>query len=154
MDKRFLATTFVAIALLLGQSANVLVAALCPHLRTSQPSCETPLVATEGDHHDMDHVVMEHENAGFSGSATGEIAALVHSNGRCGHCAIHSRQKGSTASFQRSYFGNTSHPLMLLVNHSLDMPIFVSEALNLPSRAHGPPADGRSRHILIRVFRI
>ena len=154
MEKRFLATTFVAIALIVGQSANVLVTAFCPHLQSNQPSCETPSVQTEGDHHDMDHMVMGQETSGFSRSTAVEIAALVHSNGRCSHCAFHSRDSGSTASLQRSYFAKSSHELTLTVNQSLDRPIPVSEVLNLPSRAHGPPRGGRSRHVLISVFRI
>lgn len=154
MEKRFLATTFVAIALIVGQSANVLVTAFCPHLQSNQPSCETPSVQTKGDHHNMDHMVMEQETAGFSGSTAAEIAALVHSSGRCSHCAFHSRENGSTTSLQRSYFAKSSHELTLAVSHSLDRPIFISEALNLSSRAHGPPGGGRSRHILISVFRI
>jgi len=154
MEKRFLATTFLAITLILGQSANVLVAALCPHLQSNQPSCETPSVQTEGNHHDMDHMVVEQETAGFSGSTAVEIAALVHSSGRCSHCAVHSRESGSTASLQRSYFAKSSHELTLTVNQSLDRAIPVSEVLNLPSRGHGPPGGGRSRHILISVFRI
>ena len=154
MEKRILATTFLAITLILGQSANALVAALCPHLQFNQASCETPAVQTEGDHHDMDHMVMEQEAAGFSGSITGEMASLVHSRQRCSHCAVHSRESGSTASLQRPYFAKSSHELTLTVNHSLDRPIPVSEVLNLPSRAHGPPRGGRSRHVLISVFRI
>lgn len=154
MEKRFLATTFVAIALTLGQGANVLVAVLCPHLQSNQPSCETPSGQTEADHHNMDHMVMEHETAGGSDSTTTEIAALVSSNGPCNHCAVHSRQSGSTPSLQRPYFANSSHQLTRLVNHSLDRPIFISEALNLSSRAHGPPGGGRSRHILISLLRI
>lgn len=154
MEKRFLATTFVAIALIVGQSPNVMVTAFCPHLQSNQPSCETPSVQTEGDHHDMGHMVMEPQTAGFSESTAVEIAALVHSSGRCSHCAVHSRESGSTASLQRSYFAKSSHELTLTVNQSLDMPIAVSEALNPTSRAHGPPAGGRSRHILISVFRI
>lgn len=154
MEKRFLTTTFLAITLILGQSANALVAALCPHLQSNQASCETPSVQTEGDHHDMDHMVMEQETAGFSESTAVEIAALIHSSGRCSHCAVHSRESGTTASLQRSYFAKSSHELTLTVNQPLDSPILVSEALNLPSRAHGPPGGGRSRHILISVFRI
>ena len=154
MEKRFLAITFVAIALILGQSANVLVAALCPHLRSSQASCETPSRQTHGDHHNMDHMVTEQETAASRGSTTAEIATLVHSNGPCDHCAVHSRENGSTASIQRSYLANSPHQLVLVVNHSLQRPIFVSEALNLSSRAHGPPGGGRSRHILISIFRI
>lgn len=154
MEKRFLATTFVAIALIVGQSANVLVTAFCPHLQSNQPSCETPSVQTEGDPHDMDHMVMEQEPAGFSESTAVEIAALVHSNGRCSHCAFHSRESGSTATLQRSYLAKSCHELTLTMSQPLDRPIAVSEALNLASRAHGPPGGGRSRHILISLFRI
>ena len=152
--RRYLATTSVALALLLGQSANVLVAAFCPHLRSDQPSCDIPPVQAAGDHHGTDHVVMEQEAAEHFGSTAEESAAFVHSNGSCGHCAVHSRESGSTASLQRSYFASSSHELLLAVNHSLDRPIFVSEALNPTSRAHGPPGGVRSRHILISVFRI
>ena len=154
MEKRFLATTFVAIALIVGQSANVLVTAFCPHLQSNQPSCETPAVQTEGDHHDMDHMVMGQETSGFSRSTAVEIAALFHSNGRCSHCTFHSRESGSTASLQRPYFAKSSYEVTLTVNQSLDRPIAVSETLNPTSRAHGPPGGGRSRHILISVFRI
>ena len=82
MEKRFLATTFVAVALIVGQSTNVLVTAFCPHLQANQSSCETPSVQTEGDHHDMDHMVMERETAGFSGSTAVEttIARSPDSN--------------------------------------------------------------------------
>lgn len=154
MEKRFLATTFLAITLILNQSANVLVGAFCPHLQSNQTSCETPSEQTEGDHHDMHHKVVEQETAGVSGSTAVEIAALDHSNGRCSHCAFHSRDSGSTASLQRSYFAKSSHELTLTVNQSLDRPIAFSAALNLTSRAHGPPAGGRSRHLLVNVFRI
>ena len=75
MEKRFLATTFVAIALIVGQSANVMVTAFCPHLQSNQPSCETPSVQTEGHHHDKGHMVMEPQTAGFSESTAVENAA-------------------------------------------------------------------------------
>lgn len=154
MKGRFLATTFVALALILGQSANVLTAAFCPHVRFNQPSCETPSVQTEGDHHNMDHMVMEQETGRPSNSTAAESVTLAPSNGPCNHCAVHSRETGSTASLQRSYFANSLHESMPTVNHSLERPIFVSEALNLSSRAHGPPGGVRPRHILISVFLI
>lgn len=154
MPKRFLATTLLATALLFSQGGNLLVAALCPHLRTDMASCEKQASGALMSHEDMGHMgdgQMEHE-AAFRPS--GEAVALGQPTDPCSHCAVHSRTSSNTALFRASEAVKRS------VAHSIPVP--VSRVAPVPlslvpvptSRAHGPPGDSTSRHILINIFRI
>jgi len=133
MKKRFLVTTVVAITLLLGPCATVLVAGLCKYLQSNQNSCDTHPVKLEASH-GMDHMQMEPEQS-------------------CTHCAVHSRL-GNTGSLQRSSAAKRLHELTPIISESPSWAGFAAERWQLPSRAHGPPGDESSKHVLISVFRI
>jgi hypothetical protein len=153
MKLRFSATV-VALALMLGQSATVLVAGLCPYPRLNQSSCDNQPVDTQASHHDMDHMQMEPDTLPVTSSRTEQVEAVDTSNGSCSHCAIHARTNGSTASLQQFYIAKRSQDGTVAVKQSPDKSIVVYETLKLPSRAHGPPGSTSSRHILISIFRI
>lgn len=153
MKKRFLATTVVAITLLLGPGATVLVAGLCEHLQLNQGSCDSKVVETESGHHDMHHMQMEPATEPFFRFLTKQVGVLFISQQSCTHCAVHSRTGNSGVS-QRSSVATRSHELTPAVTEAPSAVVFASKRWKLPSRAHGPPGDASSKHVLISVFRI
>ena len=154
MKKRFFATTIVALAMVFSHGASVLAAGLCSHLPSNQRSCDSQPIDSNASHHDMDHMQMEPEALGFPGSSTRTIESVEGANGSCSHCAVHSRTNGNMSSLQQVYVASRSHDLTPAVTDSPVTSGFVSEALKLPARAHGPPGDAVSKHVLINVFRI
>lgn len=154
MKKRFFATAIVALALVFSHGASVLVAGLCSHLRSNQSSCDTQPIDHNASHHDMDHTQMEPEALGFSGSSARAIESVEGANGSCSHCAVHSRANGNTSSLRQMYVATRSHDLTVAVTDSSVTSGFISEALKLPARAHGPPGDVVAKYVLINVFRI
>ena len=151
MHKRFLATTVLAIALLLSQGGNFLVAALCPHLQTGMASCEAQLAKPTMSHEDLGHMEMEHEAVS---NGDPDAFAFGQPIGPCSHCAVHSRTNPNTASLRATEAANRSVDLNIPLNFSRVAPVTVSPAAVLTSRAHGPPGDSTRRHILINIFRI
>lgn len=160
MHKRLAATTVLGVALLFSQGANVLVAALCPHLRSPAEPCLTQAPKTDSDHQHMDHTEMdssEGESVSAEPSASGERSegvALSQPVGACPHCAMHSRTSFNPASFREIETAKRTSDLSIpLLVESI---IFehVSGAPNRVSRAHGPPGSELPRHVLINVFRI
>lgn len=160
MHKRLVSTVVLGIALLFSQGANVLVAALCPHLRSPAISCITQTPEPEVSHEHTDHMEMdstESESASEEPSDAGETSerfALTEPTGACPHCAMHSRSNSNPASFReletakRASHLNT--PLLvapIVVEHESAAPV-------VASRAHGPPGDQLPRHVLINVYRI
>lgn len=153
MHRPFVATTVIALALLFNQSAGLAVAALCPHLRSDKDSCDI-LTKAEPTHHEMDHMQMEAESAGFSGSQNGEAVAMGKQNGSCSHCAVHSRTNRNTASSQQSSVPQRSGELTISLGVAHIHLLPASQGPALSSRAHGPPGDAIARHVLLNTFRI
>lgn len=154
MHMRFLATIVLASALLFSQGGNLLVAALCPHLRMDMASCEQQAAAAPMSHEDMGHMddgQMEHEAAS---QPSGDAFALGQPTDPCSHCAVHSRTSSNTASLRASEAVKRSVALNTPVPVSRIAPVTLSLVPALTSRAHGPPGHSTSRYILINIFRI
>ena len=154
MHKRFLATTVLAAALLFSQGGNFLVAALCPHLQSGMASCETQRAGAPVSHEDlghMGHTEVEHEPAS---QPDAEAVALDHPIGPCSHCAVHSRKAPTSASLREAEAAKRLVDLNIPLHISRVAPVTVSPVPVLTSRAHGPPGEHISRHILINIFRI
>ena len=161
MHKRLAATAVLGIALLFSQGANVLVAALCPHLRSPSEPCitQTPepnLSLEHMDHMEMDSTESESvsEEEPSDSSETSERVALTQPTGTCPHCAMHSRSSTNPASFREIETAKRTSDLNISL---LVEPIVFeheSSAPILASRAHGPPGSELPRHVLINVFRI
>ena len=153
-------TTLLGIALLFSQGANVLVAALCPHLRSPAEPCIAEAPKTDGDHEHMDHTEMEFsegESVSAEPSTFGEApdgVALSQPVGACPHCAMHSRSSSNPSSFREIETAKRTSELNIPL---LVAPIVFEQESAAPiisSRAHGPPGDQLPRHVLINVFRI
>ena len=152
MHKRFLATFFLAAALLFSQGGNFLVAALCPHLRSGMASCRTQLAEPTTSHHkDMGHMGMEHETAA---NPDPDAVALGQPIGPCSHCAVHSRTNPNTASLRETEAPKRSVDQDTPLLFSGVSPVSVPPVSVLTSRAHGPPGELIPKHILINIFRI
>jgi hypothetical protein len=153
MHRRFVVTTVIALALLFSQSAGLVVAALCPHLRSDEDSCDIQTTA-EPSHHAMDHTQMEAESAGFSGSQNGAAVVIGKQNGSCSHCAVHSRTNRNTPSSQQSNVPQRLGELTITLDVARIHLVPASQAPALSSRAHAPPGDLIPRHVLLNTFRI
>lgn len=154
MHKRFLAITVLTAALLFSQGGHLLVAALCPHLRTGVASCETPQAKASMSHEDMGHganMEMEPEPATQPDSNASSLGQPVDA---CSHCAVHSRTTPNAVSLRETETAKRSIDFNIPLNVSGVAPAIVSPVAVLTSRAHGPPAEARPRHILINIFRI
>ena len=149
-NMRFIATTVLAATLLFSQGGNFLVAALCPHLRSATAACEIPRAETTS-HEDMGHMGIDHSSALNPGPTA---VAAGHGNGPCSHCAVHSSKNPNPASLRQTEVPKRSAELNLALHISPIAPLVVGPAPVLNSRAHGPPGESTTRHILINVFRI
>lgn len=160
MHKRLAATAVLGIALLFSQGANVLVAALCPHLRSPAEPCITQAPKTDSDDEHMDHTEMdsaEGESVSAEQSDSGEESdrvALSQPVGSCPHCAMHSRSSSNPASFREIETAKRTSDLNIPLLVELTVVEHASAAPNFSSRAHGPPGSELPRHLLINVFRI
>jgi len=160
MHKRLAATAVLGIALLFSQGANVLVAALCPHLGSPAEPCITQAPKADSDHEHMDHTGMdssERESVSAEPSTLGKAPdgfALSQPVGACPHCAMHSRSSSNRSSFREIETAKRTSELNIPL---LVEPIVFEQESAAPiisSRAHGPPGDQLPRHVLINVFRI
>lgn len=151
MNMRFLATTVLAATLLFSQGGVFLVASHCPHLRLATASCEIPLAETTSSHEDMGHMGMDHSSA-FN--AAPHAVAASHGNGPCSHCAVHSGKTPNPSSLRQTEVPQRSAELSIPLQSSTVAPVIIGPAAVLSSRAHGPPGESTSRHILISIFRI
>jgi hypothetical protein len=160
MHKRLAATTGLGVALLFSQGANVLVAALCPHLRSPSETCITQAPKTDSDHEHTDHMEMdssEGESVSAEPSASGEESdrvAVGQPVGSCPHCAMHSRSSSNPASFREIETAKRTSDLNIPLVVEPIVFEHASAVPNLVSRAHGPPGSQLPRHVLISVFRI
>lgn len=151
MHKRFVATTVLAVALLFSQGGTFLIAALCPHLQSGMTSCETQLSDPAMSHEDMGHMGMEYE---IAANPDPDAVALGQPIGPCSHCSVHSRTTPNTASLREMEAAKRSADPNIPLQFSIAVPVTVAPVPVLTSRAHGPPGESTSRHILINIFRI
>jgi hypothetical protein len=156
MYKRLLAISILGIALLFSQGGNVLIAALCPHLQPTKASCHKQVSDREMSHERFGHQGMEsmdHE-AVPNPNPDPNTLALEQPTAPCSHCALHSRNDANTSFQLKSEASKRSGEIGTPVRYSILTPVIVSPIAVLVSRAHGPPGERISRHILNNVFLI
>ena len=156
MHKRFLVITVVGVALLFSQGGSFLIAALCPHLRSGQVSCNkhsAESTMSEMADNEMGHMAMDSMDESASNPDPNAVA-LGEPIGLCSHCAMHSRTVPPAVSLRETEASKRSGTFVipnavpqLLTAKMPYLPIF-------SSRAHGPPGQTTPRHILINIFRI
>ena len=159
MLKRFPLTLLLGSALLFSQGGVLLVAALCPHLRFTAPTCDTPRVQSSGmDHSQMDHHATDTRDAplqAFNADANDVDSVIGHREQTCSHCIIHARSTSNVVLVRTADIGKQSPDLELPLSVSVDPPIAAATAIALMPREHGPPGKAsRPKHILINTFRI
>jgi hypothetical protein len=153
MYKRFPAITVLGVALLFSQGGSFLIAALCPHLRSGQVSCNTHHTGSTMSHHNMGEMAMDptHESAS---NPDPNAVALGEPIGLCSHCAMHSRTAPPAVSLREieasKRSGTFAIPDAVPQVVSAEMPYLAILTL----RAHGPPGETTPRHVLINIFRI
>ena len=144
--KRLAITSLLGFALLFSQGGVVLVAALCPHLSFSAPSCDMPTMESPVDHSQMAHHDMDHGSP---------AVANAQGHESCSHCVIHSRPNSNGLLVRTSDTVKRSTDLELPVEVSLPPPITAVAVAVLTPRQHGPPGKAsRPKHVLISTFRI
>jgi hypothetical protein len=163
MYKRFAAPTVLGIALFFSQGGNFLVAALCPHFQSGMASCGMqPSSSTSSDeamsHEDMGHaghMEMEQEtDPGPFADADADAVAMSQSHNPCLHCSVHSSRTPASASLRETEAAKRSIDLSIPTHLSRVAPSTVNPVAVLTSRAHAPPGEPTSRHILINIYRI
>lgn len=154
MYKRLLATTVLAVSLLFSQGGNLLIAALCPHLRSGMAACEPQGSAPLMSHQDMGHMGHMQMESEPASEPNGNTFVLHQPTGPCSHCAVHSRTTPNAVSLRDTEVAKRSIDLSIPLHSSRVGRVAVSNVAVLTSRAHGPPGEAVSRHVLINIFRI
>ena len=154
MYKRLPATTILAASLLFSQGGNLLIAALCPHLRSGMASCEAQASTSPMSHEDMGHMGQMQMEPEPSSHPNPNSFVLGQPIGPCSHCAVHSRTTTNAVSLRETEVAKRSIDLSIPLQFSRVGPVAVSPLAVLASRAHGPPGEAIPRHILINIFRI
>jgi hypothetical protein len=154
MHKRFLVITILAVALLFSQVSNLLIASLCPHLRSGFISCEIQVSQPIVSHEHMGHEQMESMETESTSEQNTYGNALDQPTEPCKHCAVHSRSGADPSSLRETEAAKRSIYLELPLIISRVVSVSPSFVTILSARAHGPPGYQRPRHILINTFRI
>jgi len=153
MHKRFLAITVIGVALLFSQGGSFLIAALCPHLRSGQASCNKHSAESTMSHHEMGNMVMDSMDESASNPDPNAVA-LSEPIGLCSHCAMHSSTAPPAISLREieasKRSGTFAIPDAVPQVVSVEMPGLAILTL----RAHGPPGETTPRQVLINIFRI
>ena len=153
MHKRFLAITVLGVAFLFSQGGSFLIAALCPHLRSAQVSCDTHHTGSAMSHDNMGNMPMDSVEESASNPDPNAVA-LGQPVELCSHCMMHTRITANAITLREieasKLSGNYAIPDSVPAVVSVEMP---SVAI-LNSRAHGPPGQTTPRHVLINIFRI
>ena len=154
MYKRFLTTSIIAVALLLSQEGNLLVASSCPHLESATASCNMQPAEHKMSHEHMGHVgmgKMEHETAA---QPNPHAIALNQSSPPCLHCASHSGATSTAVTIKEGDAVRRSDHVSTPQTVSIGSASASSIVPLLTFRAHGPPGKTTPLHVLIHVFRI
>lgn len=143
MNRRFLAATILALAVLFSQGGGLVLAAICPHLRAQHgASC----------HENTQKKVVHHQEMAPAGDA--EVFQSEETAVSCNHCAIHSRTKRDDSALQPTNTLQRESDPPVLISFRLVEPASVLTAPAWSTRAHGPPLDTGPLHLLHNVFRI
>ena len=156
MHKRFLLITVLGVALLFSQVGSFLIAALCPHVRSGQVSCNrhsSESTMSEMADDEMGHMAMDSTDESASNPDPNAVA-LGQPIGLCSHCAMHSRTAPPAVSLREieasRRSGTFAIPDAVPRIVSAEMPYLAI----FTSRAHGPPGQTLPLHVLINIFRI
>jgi hypothetical protein len=143
MKRRFVAASIVALAVFLSQGGGLVLAAICPHLRATQPdnACHTKTAATGAAHH--------HESA----EAKSEASEVGEPDVRCNHCLVHSRNKREESSLQQTNTTQRTGDPKVATSFTPAGPAVV-EIVAPVAKAHGPPGETAPLYLLVNVFRI
>jgi hypothetical protein len=139
MNKRFVTTAIIALAVLFGQGGGSAFAAICPHLRALNNSCHAmQMPEVTASHH-------ETERAAFDST---------DSAAPCNHCAVHSRTKRDDSTLQPANAAQRASDLTTFIAPSITVPPALLKSIAWTAKAHGPPRDSGPLHLLNNVFRI
>lgn len=152
MSKRLISTTLLSFALLFAQGGNLLIAALCPHLRTGTMRCDAPAQEPAMDHHHMSEMQMDQDSEELP--LDSDAPALGRPTGNCTHCAVHSRTTSGVFSVRLVEAAKRTMSLAVPLVFRGPVPAMSQPQELLAARSHGPPGSTIPRHILIDVFRI
>ena len=147
MNKRFVAVTMLALAVLFSQAGGTVLAAICPHLRSLNNACHEMAAVTE--HQTMNHAPAE----ASSESAKGDAIQTNDPGVLCNHCAVHSRNNRDESVVQLPNVASRADDLITSSSLSLAAPP-PPQAATWIAKAHGPPGSNAPLHVLISVFRI
>lgn len=143
MNRRFLAATILALAILFSQGGGSVLAAICPHLRALHTaSCHEMAEQSSADHHDM-------QPAGDEAAFINDETAIS-----CNHCAIHSRTKRDDSALQPTNTLQRESDPSLLISFEFVEPLSLLHTATWATNAHAPPVDTGPLHLLHHVFRI
>ena len=139
MNRPFVAASIVALAVLFSQGGGLVLAAVCPHLRSQQPQpgCHAK---TQNEH--------DHEVAAPVGDALQTQAPDM----RCNHCAVHSRNKREESALQQTPPQRTGDLKVTTYFPAAGAPVL--ENVLPVANAHGPPGATAPVNLLLNVFRI
>jgi hypothetical protein len=142
MNRRFVATAFIALAVLFSQGGGSALAAICPHLRSLNTSChETQAKEVAGHDHELER-------------ATGRAFDRTDSAAPCNHCAVHSRTKRDDSTLQPANTSQRASDLTISIPGTVAGPPSLSKAIAWVAKAHSPPRDSGPLHLLNNVCRI
>jgi hypothetical protein len=142
MNRRFVATAIIGLAVLFSQGGGSALAALCPHLRSLNNSChEMQTQEVTDNHHELER-------------ANGDAFDSTDSAAPCNHCAVHSRTRRDDSTLQPANTSQRASDLTISTSGSVAGPPSLSKTIAWMAKAHGPPPDSGPLHLLNNVFRI
>ena len=149
MNKRLFPTTLLSFALLFSQGGIVLIAALCPHLRTGVMRCDSSAQPVM-DHHHMTEMKMDPDEMPFNNDGPAVDIPL----GTCTHCVVHAKTTSGIFPARHREAAKVASDLTVPLVSGSPVLTTIQGPERLTARSHGPPGDTVSRYILIDVFRI
>jgi hypothetical protein len=139
MNRRFVGISIGALAVLFCQSGGVVLAAICPHLRSQHETCHGMVSAVEP--HELQH-------------ASGNAFESIDSGAVCNHCAVYARNKRDDSALEQTNASQRTSDLnVALLSTTADPPANL-KSVTWVAKAHGPPRDAGPLYVLINVFRI
>jgi hypothetical protein len=142
MNRRFVATAIIALAVLLSQGGGSVLAAICPHLRSLNNAChETQAHEVTDNHHELE-------------PAQGDAFEPTDSAAACNHCAVHSRTRRDDSTLQPGNASQRAADLTIPLAPPVAVPPSLLKTIAWTAKAHGPPRDCGPLHLLNNIFRI
>jgi hypothetical protein len=144
MNRRFVATLIVALAVLFGQGGGLVLAAICPHLRSEQQPEDNAC------HANSQEVVAEHHE---SPETKGDAFQTNEPDVRCNHCVVHSRNKREESALQQTNTSQRANDPKVAITFAPVGPSLLKNVAPF-AKAHGPPLVTAPLYLFVNVFRI